>query len=722
LKNRFSFLPNLITPIVLFSASLGLYVSTLAPGILRGDSGEFQWAMASLNVPHATGYPLFTLLGYGWLQIPLAGAPAWRLNLLAAIFGAGAVTFEYGLARAITRRIDAALVSACFFALAPVFWFNSSILEVYGLNALLLGLILLLLVRWSNDPQSTWPLYLAFFFLGLGLAHHRMMALAIPGIAAFVLLIDHSLFSKWRRLFALVMCLLPGLALYLYVPLRLVAAGQTLHYAIFDIILGQEFSASLFREYHPEIFWQIPLQNFQAGTIVAILGTITLFRRNRDIAILLLMVFLADLAFALVYWVPDVAVFLTPSFVIIAVWIAAGTWWIVDFISSHLRPPLSAWGTAAASLILVLVSLVGLEQYPSIQAQVNAEAGTAESRARAILDSALPRGALLELDWETATALRFIQTTEGVRQDLEARLIKLNQRDEYLWALKNVDSGRAVFVERGVNWTRAPADYVSHPAQQDLAQISRQRYEAETVSAKIDDHVELTALGKDAKSLTLFWKLGQPLDRDLATFVHFFDGDGHPLGQEDHAPCCEAIYGYRTTEWKVGREIADRFNAPPAGTAYLQIGMYALENGDVDSYGNDIEIQLRPIAVSQTATALNVELGDAIVARAYELSADSKQIRLTVYWQARHNITREYTGFVHVLDASGKVIRQVDREPVDGAFPTTFWKVGETVRDSFVLPSANGQTKLEFGLYDTENGQRLTRADGEGDTISIAIR
>jgi hypothetical protein len=57
-----SFLLTLLT----FCAALALYLSTLASGMLGGDSGEFQGAMASLNVAHATGYPLFMLLGHLW--------------------------------------------------------------------------------------------------------------------------------------------------------------------------------------------------------------------------------------------------------------------------------------------------------------------------------------------------------------------------------------------------------------------------------------------------------------------------------------------------------------------------------------------------------------------------------------------------------------------------------------------------------------------------------
>jgi 4-amino-4-deoxy-L-arabinose transferase-like glycosyltransferase len=151
--------------------------------MLRGDSGEFQWAMAALNVAHATGYPLFTLLGYGWQLLPLSDNVAWQLNLLAPLFGALATVMCFVTVRAVTTRTDAGLVSALFFALAPVIWLNASILEVYGLHAFLLTLLIYLLHRWSLTPDKNTPLYLAFFVLGLALAHHRLIILALPAVA-----------------------------------------------------------------------------------------------------------------------------------------------------------------------------------------------------------------------------------------------------------------------------------------------------------------------------------------------------------------------------------------------------------------------------------------------------------------------------------------------------------------------------------------------------------
>lgn len=594
----------LLTLFLVFVTSFILYLLTLAPGMLRGDSGEFQWAMASLNVAHATGYPLFTLIGYVWQWVPLPIPIAWQLNLLAALFGALAVATIFVMVRDVTRRTDAALIAALFLALAPTIWFNASILEVYTLHAFLLALVIGLLWRWSGQTRgvSETPrvlsddraLYLAFFVLGLALAHHRLIVLALPAIILFIFLTDRHFPLNLPRLLTCLLLLLPGLVLYLYVPLRLLPEGYPLNFAWNDIILGREYQGSLLREFNPlPVLWDIPFKNFHAGLVLAFIGALTLFRRARNLNILLWLVYLADLVFALVYSVPDIEVFLTSSFVVTAVWIGAGTAFVIEHITSALGARYLRPVSLVIALVISVVALSGLTRYDQIKLAVGNEAGTAETRARAILAAKLPEGAFLELDWETATAIRFLQTTEQARPDLEARLIAMNAKEEYQRALRNVDAGRAVFVERGVKWTRAPAGYSVMSSANDLAQVERAPVMLNPVKQKINDRVELQGIWRSADALTLYWRVQQSLDRDLATFVHYFDAAGNKIAQDDRAACCEAIYGYSTRDWEKGSLIADLFGSPPSNTQYVEIGMYELVNGDIEPYGATIRVELK---------------------------------------------------------------------------------------------------------------------------------
>ena len=59
-------------------AALVLYVRTLYPGLLAGDSGEFQALARLLGNTHPTGYQIYVLLAYPltWMPVPII----WSLS------------------------------------------------------------------------------------------------------------------------------------------------------------------------------------------------------------------------------------------------------------------------------------------------------------------------------------------------------------------------------------------------------------------------------------------------------------------------------------------------------------------------------------------------------------------------------------------------------------------------------------------------------------------
>lgn len=86
----------------------------------------------------------------------------------------------------------------------------------------------------------------------------------------------------------------------------------------------------------------------------------------------------------------------------------------------------------------------------------------------------------------------------------------------------------------------------------------------------------------------------------------------------------------------------------------------------------------------------------------------------------------DYLVFVHVEDAEGRMERlNVDHKPAGGLYPTTQWKVGETVKDEFVVALPPGAApravNVWMGLWEPRNDSRLpitnpqaVRNDGRG--------
>ena len=67
--------------------ALGVYVRSLAPGLLWGDSAEFQMAAWLGGFAHPTGYPLYLMLGWLWTHLVPLRDPAFRMNLFSAVLG-----------------------------------------------------------------------------------------------------------------------------------------------------------------------------------------------------------------------------------------------------------------------------------------------------------------------------------------------------------------------------------------------------------------------------------------------------------------------------------------------------------------------------------------------------------------------------------------------------------------------------------------------------------
>jgi hypothetical protein len=89
----------------------------------------------------------------------------------------------------------------------------------------------------------------------------------------------------------------------------------------------------------------------------------------------------------------------------------------------------------------------------------------------------------------------------------------------------------------------------------------------------------------------------------------------------------------------------------------------------------------------------------------YEWSSESvpagQSLFLTLWWRADIDLNSDYTSFVHV--GANSVVAQHDGQPCQGLFPTSHWRAGDLVRDSFAItiPAevAAGNYPLAVGWY-----------------------
>ena len=190
-----------------------VYYLTLGPSVGLEDSGELATAAANLGVPHPPGYPFWTFCSwlfckaFGWVTYMGHPTPAWCVSLCSAVFGAFAAGCTAMLiCRSAHDFIDGTdgaspspstsnsnyvlsfgggVAGALTFALSPVEWSQSTIVEIYSLNALFLMWVFLLSYRWMRRPTDQMLWYTAFVF-GLGLTNYQVLLFAIVPLALII--------------------------------------------------------------------------------------------------------------------------------------------------------------------------------------------------------------------------------------------------------------------------------------------------------------------------------------------------------------------------------------------------------------------------------------------------------------------------------------------------------------------------------------------------------
>jgi 4-amino-4-deoxy-L-arabinose transferase-like glycosyltransferase len=215
-------LNKLSFPLVAGVFAFTFYFSCLSPTVTYGgDCGELIAASWTGGIPHPTGYSLYAMLGWIFSHLLVIGEVAWRYNLLSALLGSLAVLLVAATVQRITQQRLAALVAALSLAGCYFFASQSVIAEVYALNGALIALLFYAAIRWKLDHQWCWLALLAF---GIGLIPntHLSSIYLLPGIIVFlwprsakVLLQGHS-----KKIIGLALLVILGFSFTLYLPWR----------------------------------------------------------------------------------------------------------------------------------------------------------------------------------------------------------------------------------------------------------------------------------------------------------------------------------------------------------------------------------------------------------------------------------------------------------------------------------------------------------------------
>jgi hypothetical protein len=450
---------------VLFAAVFTIYLWAAPPGLYWLDSGELTSAAVSLGVTHPTGFPLFCLLGKAAALMPL-GEVAFRVDLVSALCGAGAI---YGIYRMLCGWLGeggAATVGAVFGALLPAagltFFRESSVAEVYAPTALVMVVAMALIVRvMDKDSRAHHGLALGLV-LGLSLGLHAQLRwlVIVPGLGA---LAWRAVRGRRRWACAAATMLVIGAGVVLEMPVRAAAERQPAanwnHPRTLRPAWDQLAAGRIRRAYAGEMLSHEPgvvvrnAQRFVVMTVgelgplaplVAGLGVFALFKRRRIAAVLLLWIGALDFVYS--FWVNPMGMDDlqngVPLHLVMGAAAGAGIAWAASRLGR-------AGAAAAVALGFAVVVPAALSDVP---AKTGASDG-ADRLLHAVLAEAAPRGAILAISDDVNSGLQFARAM-GERPDV----IALPQ--QHLWDRALVEQ---VFAH--ANAGTPPKDLVAHLVQ-----------------------------------------------------------------------------------------------------------------------------------------------------------------------------------------------------------------------------------------------------------------
>lgn len=315
-------------PIGVLVSTLVVYVATLPPDVLPGDSGELIAASHTLSVAHPPGYPLYLMLGKIFASVASVGSIAYRYNLFSAVLASltAAVIFLVLTRLGVWRPLG--FGATLGLATLGAFWLEATGAEVYALNALFTALLLYLALAARQYGQRA--VLLLALVGGLGLSHHLSLVYSIAAALA-VLGFASRVVPQPKTVVVSIFLAVVGLTIWLYIPIRsnlgppLVWGNTGTFEGFLAHITAQGYQWRL-RAFDLGPRLQDILDFFKATvtscglplTLLACLGVVLNWRRQPALWGLLLLVALFAVHFA-AYNIPDIASHIFPAFLAVGV-------------------------------------------------------------------------------------------------------------------------------------------------------------------------------------------------------------------------------------------------------------------------------------------------------------------------------------------------------------------------------------------------------------------
>ncbi|HOI28282.1 MAG TPA: DUF2723 domain-containing protein [Melioribacteraceae bacterium] len=449
-----------------------IYMITLAHGVIQIDSGELAAVQATLGIAHPTGYPLFTLAGYIFLQLPLPFSSIYQLNLLAAIWCALGIFFLFKSVLLLLQNINidsiqiknktgnkksltdadgeskkisylSAAGGMVFLAFSRTFWMQSTSVEVYSLQIFIFSLIFYFSLRSSESKRSTLFQWVGTgIALALGFTNHMTTILIVPFTAILYFSRERFGSSSLKKiLITATVSFLVLFLLYLYLPIRSslnpeINWGNPVNFEnFFRHVTGKQYQVWLFSSFDSAIKQlkyfaeNLPGEFTWPGLIIGLFGLFSIYRSNIRIFWLLFISFVSALLYAINYDIADIDSYFLFNYILIAILITLGLYRLQYLLISKYN------SMKRAIIFLPLISLFPL--LINFSKVDQSDQHTFDDYTKSILNSVEKDAIIFSYQWDYfISASYYYQFVEKIREDVIIVDKELLRRSWYFNQLK----------------------------------------------------------------------------------------------------------------------------------------------------------------------------------------------------------------------------------------------------------------------------------------------
>ena len=216
--------------------------------------------------------------------------------------------------------------------------------------------------------------------------------------------------------------------------------------------------------------------------------------------------------------------------------------------------------------------------------------------------------------------------------------------------------------------------------------------------------------------LSLVWRTTTPLTASAHLMLDIRNSQDKTVGALNTGTVIR--YSYVSRAWQVGRPLRENYQITPdtsQGEVLRILVGWWLDGGGlirpVDNPSVSVEVGRIKVRGPETTAPIDMTPLATLENLADLVSARAENDTIILNWRATTEPAKNYTIFVHGLDAQQKIARQRD---VPFEYSAAYWSKGEQFEQRIEIPGLAQTASIQVGVYDPDTGQRFRALKSDG--------